>query len=184
MLSATPRPAEQERIYPLLPTLRGLTQPLYALIDAAQDQAILPLLQSCSAPRDCLFEGVHAQTLPAYAAHLVQLTGNDPLLETLVQRGWGRNWGVYLTSAEPFAAVLTHLRQRCWVRDPGGARLYFRYFDPRVMRTAFAAMGESELAAFLGPVSTFLVEAEVADGMRCWHSQDQGVRCYDLKVRR
>ena len=65
MPPAASRSADQDWVCPLVPTLRGLTQPLYALIDAAQDQAILPLLLSYSAPRDCLFEGMHAQTLPA-----------------------------------------------------------------------------------------------------------------------
>jgi hypothetical protein len=160
--------------------LRGMTLPLYALIDAARDQSILPLLRSSLAPRACLFEGEHAQTLATHAAYLVRLIPGEPLLATLVRRGWGHSWGVYLTSDQPFDALLAQLRRRDWVRDPGGKKLYFRFFDPRVLRTTLAAMDQTESSDFLGLVRSYIVEADPPEAMRCWSLE--GGRVHDDTV--
>jgi len=169
-------------VYPVLSTLRGMALPLYAVIDAARDQSILPLLLSSTAPRACLFEGEHAQTLSTHAAYLVHLVQGEPLLATLVQRGWGHSWGVYLTSNQPFDALLAQLRRRVWVRDVGGKTLYFRFFDPRVLRTTLAAMDPAESSDFLGLVSSYMVEADPPEAMLCWSMEGGRVHAYKVQI--
>jgi hypothetical protein len=176
-------PADGENPIPLLQTLRSATAPLYALVDAARSPAILPILDASAAPRACLFEGENAEALSAYGAYVLRLGPREPLCETLVQQGWGHSWGVYLTSVRPFDELLAHLRQRIWVRDPNGARLYFRFFDPRVMRTALPAMGPVELSAFFGPVESFIVEGETPQRLYWWQTEGEAVRLYRTAVR-
>jgi hypothetical protein len=176
------RQADNARPRPVLERLRGLPLPLYALVDAARDRAIYPLLGTGAAESACLFEGEHAQSLPDYAAHLVQLAPDAPLLASLVRQGWGQSWGIYLASDRPFDELLAYLRQRCWVRGPTGARLYFRYYDPRVLRTALSAMGADELRAFLGPVASFIAESQSPDAMLTWTAHGQLVLSERLPV--
>jgi len=46
------------------------------------------------------------------------------------------------------------------VHDPDGKPMYFRYYDPRVLRTYLPTCNAQELETIAGPVEWFLVEAE------------------------
>ena len=42
--------------------------------------------------------------------------------------------------------------------DSEGKKLYFRYYDPRVLREYLPTCNEEELAAFFGPVVSYMME--------------------------
>jgi hypothetical protein len=46
------------------------------------------------------------------------------------------------------------------VYDEEGSYLYFRYYDPRVLRVYLPTCNESELGAVFGPIEFFLLEHE------------------------
>ena len=46
------------------------------------------------------------------------------------------------------------------VYDPQGKPLYFRYYDPRVLRIYLPTCKESELKTVFGPVNSFYAEGE------------------------
>ena len=94
----------------------------------------------------------------AGGAGLVRLPVGSPVLAALAA-GWGRGWGVYLTSPRPAEAVRAHLQSRTVVKLPDGRRLPFRLYDPKVLRTHLPTLTAAEVAAFVGPVSRFVVEA-------------------------
>jgi Domain of unknown function (DUF4123) len=53
----------------------------------------------------------------------------------LVREGWGRSWGMFLTSTQPLLEVRRHLRKLLMVKLEGfPERVYFRFYDPRVLR--------------------------------------------------
>jgi hypothetical protein len=142
----------------ILRTLREKPEPLLALIDASRDKEIWPLLSRSDAHYDCLFEGSRAQSLAAWAPYLVSLSPSSVLLEALVSEGWGKHWGVYLTSLAPFETVLAHLRQFLWVQTEAGKKLYFRFYDPRTLRVWLPTLTVVEQQRFFGPVKRWLVE--------------------------
>ena len=48
--------------------------------------------------------------------------------------GWGRRWGIYVTSREPFKEVRRHFRRFLMVEfEDTEERVYFRFYDPWVM---------------------------------------------------
>ena len=56
------------------------------------------------------------------------------LLGQLVAEGWGKRWGLYLSSSRPFKEVRRHLRRFLMVElEEPLSRVYFRYYDPYVM---------------------------------------------------
>ena len=175
MVQTASKSRDSGEIQPLLQLLTRARPPLYALLDAARDPAILPLLDASGTPSTCLFEGPQAETLASHAPHLVRLAPTDPALPALVKHGWGRSWGVYLTSDGPPEALLAQLRGNLWVRDPDGNKLYFRFYDPRVLHTALAAMDPREVADFMGPVSSYLIETEAPGVMQVWAREGAGV---------
>ena len=150
----------QVRFWPpeLLRTLREQSEPLLAVIDASRDERIWPLLNHSEAHYCCLFEGTRAQWLASWAPYLVSLPKSSVLLESLVPEGWGKHWGVYLTSLAPFETVLAHLRQWLWVQTETGEQLYFRFYDPRTLRVWLPTLTVVEQQRFFGPVKRWLVE--------------------------
>jgi hypothetical protein len=144
----------------LLSTLRGQDEPLFALLDAARDLAVLAHLRGSQEPHQSLYEGEQGEELALFAPYLVGLSAASPLLAALVRHGWGRSWGVYLTSHGSFTEVRKHFRKFLMVRTERGDRLYFRFYDPRVLRVFLPTCSPAEAAEFFGPIGSFLVEGE------------------------
>lgn len=146
-----------------------LQSPLYALVDAARDRRIGALLRACSDPHASLFDGEKGQRLADVAPYLVELSANSALLEVLVNDGWGDSWGIYLVGLRPFKEVRRRLRRSLMVQDEEtDKRLYFRFYDPRVMRTFWPTCSTRQRSEFVGnEISAMLVESEHGEILRC-----------------
>ncbi len=147
----------QERLIYLL---ASQPSPLYAIVDASIDPSVIQMLRSSSEPLRSFFQGAAGERLADFAPYLVQLTGKDTLLISLIYGGWGNNWGSYFTSKAPFDALYTHLGTYLRLADASGNQNFFRFFDPRVLRKFLQRSKPDYQKAFLGPVDAWLVEGE------------------------
>ena len=157
---AGPAPSPQDR---LLGLLRSDFQPLFAILDAARDIRILALLLHHKEECQSLYEGVEGAELAQVAPYLVRLTKDSRLLDALVKEGWGKSWGVYLTSASDLQEVRRHLRHFLQVKLPDGEQVYFRFYDPRVMRVFLPSCTAEETTQFFGPIKRYVMESEEPD---------------------
>jgi len=110
---------------------------IYALVDAARAEQIYAEIGKLAASEyHCLYEGQWAQDLAAVAPYLVELQQAADFTRTLLQQGWGKSWGIWLESQADINALLAHLRRllQAAVQTDPPQRLYFRYYDPRVLR--------------------------------------------------
>lgn len=144
----------------VLEILRHGDEPLYALLDTARDARILPLLTSGGCEYRILYNGKTAETMAGYAPYLVSLPPEAPLLEQLVERGWGQSWGYYLSCGDDFSTLRNHFRRLTMVKMPDGAMVYFRFYDPRVLRAFLPTAVSGEIAHFFGAINAFYLEAE------------------------
>jgi hypothetical protein len=144
----------------LLQALRQEFQPLYAILDAAHDPLVLAILIESKPEYQSLYEGAEGEKLSAVAPYLVRLPKDSPLLEVLARAGWGKSWGAFLTSDSPFADVRRHLRHFLMVKLPDGKQVYFRFYDPRVLRVYLPTCTADETRTFFGPIKCFLMEGE------------------------
>jgi hypothetical protein len=141
--------------------LRSEKEPLYAILDAARDPVILArLVMDCKEEYQSLYEGDEGVKLAAFAPYLVSLPRASTFLETIVREGWGKSWGVYLTCGLPFNEVRKHLRRFLMVKIEDGKPVYFRFYDPRVLRVFLPTCTPQESLQFFGPISCFCLEAE------------------------
>jgi hypothetical protein len=138
---------------------------LHAVLDAARNEAILPLLESSGLRLKSLYDGEKGAEIAAFGPWLVELPEGAPLLEALVTEGWGDSWGIFLTSHVPFSDIRRQLRRHLMVKLPDGREVYFRYYDPRVLRTYLQTCTPDELAAFFGPIGRIF--AESSDDTKC-----------------
>lgn len=142
----------------LLTLLRSEFQPLYALIDSARDIQILAFLAQAKEEHQSLYEGVQGDKLAHVAPYLVRLPPDSALLDKLVAEGWGNSWGVFLTCDTDFVTLRRHLRHFLEVLLPDGKQVYFRYYDPRVLRVFLPTCNPTETNEFFGPIKYYLAE--------------------------
>jgi hypothetical protein len=147
----------------LLPLLRRDLQPLFAILDAARDIRILALLLHHKEECQSLYEGVEGAQLAQVAPYLVRLAPDSKLLDAVVKEGWGKSWGVYLTCASDFQEIRRHLRHFLQVKLPDGEQVYFRFYDPRVMRIYLPTCVAEEANQFFGPIKRYVMEGEQPD---------------------
>jgi hypothetical protein len=180
---AAPNPVAvpQER---LLSLLCCDFQPLFAVLDAARDPKILALLMRFQEEYTSLYEGAVGAKLVEFAPYLVRLEQDSPLLEVLVNEGWGNSWGVYLTSASDIMQVRHHLRHFLEVGLPNQEQVYFRFYDPRVLRVFVPTCTSEEAKEFFGPIQNYLAEDEGSGTLlqfmnSIWGSETRRISLFD-----
>ncbi|MBU8898347.1 DUF4123 domain-containing protein [Corallococcus sp. M34] len=146
--------------------IEALWQPLdprapsevYAILDAARDPGILPFVVGKGVRHECLYEGPVPRELLDVAPYLVPLQRESPFTRELLERAWGQSWGLFLMTSEDVPTVRRHLRRFLKVKDEQGRRLYFRYYDPRVMRVYLPTCNEDEREFIFGPLQAWSME--------------------------
>lgn len=189
----------------LLEMLREDFQPLYAILDAACSPDIYKLLveardeakngQGAAGSRtgqpafrppgagtleggtqyESLYEGKPRAELVMFAPYLVRLLPESKLLEKLVNKGWGKSWGVYVTCDLDFSELRRHLRHFLMVKMPDGSQVYFRFYDPRVLKIYLPTLQVDEMNQFFGPAKYYLMEDEKPDTLLRFSNAVRGV---------
>jgi hypothetical protein len=135
---------------------------LYAVLDAARSPRVLELLNESADDHQSLFDGLAGAGLWRVAPYLVKLTPtSSPLLSRLLAEGWGHSFGIHLFSAAPFRDVRRHLRRHLRVEDPDNKPMYFRFYDPRVLRRFLPMASPRQVQElFADVVSHYVVEGQ------------------------
>jgi hypothetical protein len=142
----------------VLAVLRQPGGKLYGLIDAAQDPEILALIHEGGCPFESLYQGESAIVMASVAPYLIQLAPDSLLLDQLVSRGWGNNWGMYLRSHASLKDMRRHFRHFTMVQLPDGQPVYFRFYDPRVFREFIQTCNASEGRTFFEGIDRIYAE--------------------------
>lgn len=129
---------------------------LFAVLDAAQGNRVLDLLNQSAEEYQSLYLGTQGEALADVAPYLVSLPKGSPLLKALITEGWDKNWGVYLTCEKPFLELRKHFRKFLMVQAEGFEhRMYFRFYDPRVLQTFLPTCPPEQSQQFFGPILRF-----------------------------
>ena len=140
----------------------------YAIIDGAQDPRLLSLVQKCSR-HVCLISGELDPALAPALPWLVELLPDENLTAVWKRDGAGRNWGIAMLSALDLQHVKLHLKKFLNARLPDGTVAMFRFYDPRVLRTYFAAATPEEIAPWFRGIERFSVESPQAGQFHDFH---------------
>ena len=133
----------------------------FAILDGASIPDLLDRLYGNPRPEfECLYTGELEPDLAETAPYLVRLGENTEFTNWLLGQGWGKHWGIFALTEADLKTLRTHLRRFLMVYDSEARSLYFRYYDPRVLRTYLPTCNQGELAQFFGPVTAFVLEDE------------------------
>ena len=137
----------------------------FAVMDGAACISLLDKLYDDGAPEfDCLFAGELEPDMAEVAPYIARLEPDSDFSEW-VMSGWGEHWGIYavVPAQLDLAAVRRHLRKLNMVYGPDNQPLYFRWYDPRVMRMVLPTCDAGQLQEMFGPVLRFVVEGETPE---------------------
>jgi hypothetical protein len=128
---------------------------LYAVLDACDAPAV-PILAEGLGPERCisLYRGDAEETYWDIAPYLTHID-TDELFDWIVAYSATEAWGILLVCDQPLDAVRRHLRQFLKVQDPNGERMYFRFYDPRVLEVFLPTCAPEQLSQFMGPILSF-----------------------------
>ena len=147
---------------------------VYAILDGARDEQIEPMVRSSKLPHDCLYREPLTDDLRAAAPHIIELKPNARFTQRLLELGWGQSWGIFLIAPPPatLAMVRSSYRKINRVQNPSGQTVFFRYYDPRVLRTYLPTCRPAEVKAVFGPVKEIVMEGEKTSQLQCFkHSK-------------
>src|SRR5262245_35350273 len=135
---------------------------VYAVLDGASIPDLLDQLYEQQPEHACLYRGELEPDMAEVAPYLVRLEPDSDFTDWLIEKGWGQHWGIFALSGESLRAMRNHFRTFLIVYTPENKPVYFRYYDPRVMRIYLPTCDATELAKVFGPVEEFLLESEDA----------------------
>ncbi len=136
------------------------TMNVFVVLDGASVPELPQKLYRLKVESECLYRGDLKPDLAEVAPYLVRLEANSEVADWVLREGWGNHWGIFALSGEDLRSMRQHFRRFLMVYDEGGNPMYFRFYDPRVLRTYLPICNGGEAAALFGPVTAYLLEAE------------------------
>jgi len=155
---------------------------LYAILDGARNPRIAAAVVAFAPEHECLYRGELDPALAAAAPYLVRLDPKEQFVRFLADQGWGDSWGIFMQSYAPLSDLRQHFRKFLMVYDPELKPLYFRYYDPRVLRVFLPTCNSAELAGVFGPVEQYLLEDQDAVTMLSFSRRDGALRRESLAL--
>ena len=138
---------------------------VFAVLDGCSIPGLLEGLYRHQPEHECLYRGELKPDMAEAAPYLVQLEQDSEFSDWVLEQGWGEHWGVFATGNVSLHGMRQHFRKFLVVHDDQRQPVFFRYYDPRVLRVYLPTCNPEELAMVFGPVASFLLEDEKPDTM-------------------
>lgn len=149
---------------------------VYTILDGVAIRELLVMFWEHKPQHICLYRGELEPDLAQAAPYLVKLEAQSPFTE-FVLSGWDKHWGIFFWSKEEIRVLRQHFRKFMMVNGPDGKPLYFRYYDPRVLRAYLPTCNVDDIAAVFGShVMRFFTEAEQPGAMMRFWLEDDAVQ--------
>src|SRR3954466_16275390 len=81
---------------------------VYAIVDGARNEQIYDAVLSSRLDSACLYSGNIPKDLAKVAPYLVSLQDGHPFTLSLIKKGWGDSWGIFLRSPAGMSELRKH----------------------------------------------------------------------------
>jgi hypothetical protein len=133
--------------------------PNYLLLDAARMLSDMDVAQEMNINFVSLYKGGPEQHLSSVAPYLFQY-GNNESFENWISENTGKSWGVFVKCKVDMEDMNYHFRKFLKVKTEDLQQLYFRFYDPRVLRIFLPTCDKNQIIEFFGPVQAFICEQD------------------------
>jgi len=131
---------------------------LFAVLDAADAPGVFELLADEEVVTEELFASDADPALSFSAPYLTPL--DEQVLARLRETVWSDEWGLLIETDIPLAVLQRHLRRFLLVDHPSGKTVYFRMYDPRVLRRFLPICTGWELAEIFGRIEAYITRED------------------------
>ncbi|MDZ4822271.1 MAG: DUF4123 domain-containing protein [Flavobacteriales bacterium] len=141
----------------------------YSILDAARIFGELDTAQQLQTNFLSLYMGQSEELLSSVAPYLFAYQPDSEFGKWLLEKGWGNSWGMFVETTVSLEDLRKHFRKFLLVKTEDGKELYFRFYDPRVLRIFLPTCDKAQVKEFFGPVKQFMLEDEdPAFALRYW----------------
>lgn len=146
----------------------------YILLDAAKMQYSFFEARKLNSSFDSLYIGNKEEEINDVAPHLFTFSENQKFSTWFFENGWGSSWGIIFSSHWNFEECRRHFRKFLLVKTELGQQLYFRFYDPRVLKVFLPTCDKDQILEFFGPIESFIVEGETKEkALRFWQANGE-----------
>ncbi len=147
-----------------------LEQITHVLLDGARLGSEMEQAIGMGKGQMSLYAGQQTGALAALAPRLFPCSLKSPFGLWCLKNGWGCSWGIYLKSPLQIQELQAHFRNFLKVQTDSGKSLFFRFYDPRVLRIFLPTCSNAQLQEFFGSaIEYFILEDEdPAFALRFW----------------
>jgi hypothetical protein len=146
---------------------------LYVLLDAARVGPRMEEAFSLNKEYDSLYRLSSQQNLATVAPFIFSAKPGSPFFDWYLENGPGNFWGVLLSSAVSMDELHKHFRKFLMVSTEDRKKVYFRFYDPRVLKMFLPTCNAQQILEFFGPVKHLLLEGEQNEFLKYW--QENGI---------
>jgi len=131
----------------------------YAIVEGAMCERHLPFIFSSAAEHASLYRETDNEKLVRLGPHLVRFGEGEQFASRFLPTAWGQHWGIFICSEANTEQLLRHFRHFLIVSTEANRKLYFRFYDPRVLRRFLPTCTARQLETLFGPVDFFVTES-------------------------
>lgn len=157
---------------------------VYVVLDGASVPDLPQVLWKLKPEHVCLYRGKLEPDMAEVAPYLVKMEYDAPFAKLVLEKGWGNHWGIFaITPAEVNLRDLRkHFRRFLMVYSPEGEPIYFRYYDPRVLRVYLPTCNTEEMEFVFGPISSYMLEGEDLSVLLRFSSDGEKIRAEKIPL--
>jgi len=132
----------------------------HILLDGARMEKLIEEPLKMNAEHECLYSGAQRDRFGNTAPFIFDSRNKNNFINWYVGKGWDKSWGVMLKSVHTTSELSKHFRKFIKVKTEDHRDMFFRFYDPRVLRIFLPTCDHTQLHEFFGPVEYFLMEGE------------------------
>lgn len=130
----------------------------YIVLDGAKMHDQIEVAKRFNYRNICLYSGEAMERLNSVAPWLFTFGLNSTFAQWYLANAGGQYWGIIIESEASFKTVYLHLKKFLLVKTEAGKKLYFRFYDPRVLPTFLETCEPEQLIDFFGPITKYILE--------------------------
>ncbi len=147
---------------------------LFAIIDGARDDRLYREISRGEVPYEPLYRG-ETEKFFAVSPILAPCKEGTQIFSWLTTEAWGRGQALFITSRHPLERLAEHFARFTVVRTEDSEKLFFRFYDPRVLQVYLPACSPDERELLFGPAVCLATEADNGAGLLLFDREGGGL---------
>ena len=132
----------------------------FLLLDAARVEDNIRIARELNSSNVSIYKGTIDEELNDIAPFLFTYNDDSEFATWYFKNGWGNSWGLIIESEYQIEETLNHFQKILIVKTEDDQEIYFRFYDPRVLRIFLPTCDSNQLKELFGPVECFICEDE------------------------